>query len=274
MRNFLFVSLLASMWMPSSLLAQTPDNRTQISIALGTLKYDAKERSTSGAVINHESGSLPFVQLGARHAFTPAYFVDASWRYAGNTINYAGFTQLGIPLNTQTKLAWHQMSLSAGYRYAFSEAHSLEATLGLGQRGLDRAIQASLGSLPLREVLSTTQLQLGAKWQHRLSAHSQWHAGIELYQALRQSLAVDSYGLYDPITLRPAKQLDTRLHAGASYAFSPQWRIAANVGLDRIKPGASSTEIWRKNGVPAAGVRYPGSTQRALDYGLVLSTHF
>jgi hypothetical protein len=214
MKYLLFSALLASVGMPQSLLAQTPDHRTQLSMALGTLKYNAKERSSSGAVINEESGSLPWVQLGVRHAFTPAYFVDASWRYAANTINYAGFTQLGIPLNTQTKLAWHQMSFGLGYRYPFSEAQSLEATLGLGQRRLDRAIQASIGSLPLREVLGTTQLQLGATWQQHLSARSQWHAGIALHQALRQSLAVDSFGLYDPITLRPAKQLDMRVHAG------------------------------------------------------------
>jgi hypothetical protein len=258
----------------ASVVAFASENPLQLSAAVGTLKYDAKEFSTTGAVINRERGHLPFIQLGLRYTLSDSYFIDTSVRYADQKIRYDGFTQIGIPITTQTQLAWHQATVNLGYRLRWSDRQSLEYSIGIGQRRLDRDIRPTLGSLPLREIMSTSQLNLSARWHQQLGTQTQWHAGIAVQPSLRQNLRVDSYGIFDPITLQLSKHLDSRLFAGFTHSFSTTWRVRGELGMDRIQPEASSTEIWRKNGVPSASVRYPGSKQKSLDLRFEVSTSF
>jgi hypothetical protein len=166
-------------------------------------------------------------------------------------------------------------TIIAGLSSQLSDSDTLEWRVGLGKRRLDRDIKAGLGSLPLRELLSITQLQVGAKWQKRMNTHTLWHMGLTLHPVLNQSLAVDSFGLYDPITLRLGKQsTDRRITAGLAHRFSSIWQVELHWGMDIMRPQASATEIWKKSGVPQVTVRYPGSQQRMSDVSLQLSAHF
>lgn len=256
-----FDSLLLAPLMGASCAAQAD---VSLRTELGTGHYHAVERSPAGAVINTESGSLPLLTVGARWRQAP-WFAEMEATSGANTIAYDGFTQLGLPLQTQTRLHLGQWAAWAGYALADTAAGQFSVVAGLAQQRLDRDILPGLGSLPLRETLDTTRLVAGVRWRSpSLQAFGRpvaLNAAFDALPALRSRLAVDSYGLYDPVTLAPGRGIDWHLQLRGDIQVTPQASLWLGLGYQSFKPGASATAIWTRNGVPAVTVRYPGSKQ-------------
>ena len=274
MAGFTLATLASAAWAQAPEPVDAAAPAWQLQAKLASLRYTAQEKNALGSVLNTETGSLPSAQLSLRHQRGP-WVVELGFSQAANTIAYNGFTQLGLPLLTRTELAWTQAHANVGYHYPIAAQSSVLLGAGLVQRNIDRNILATAGSLPLRETLQSTQLSLQAMVQGGAAkavlgpGSLSWQAGVQLLPSLRHRLKVDSFGLYDTITLSPARNTDWKVSAGFAFALNPVWSVGADISHQSLRPGASSTEVWTKSGVPSASVRYPGSVQSAT--GLAIS---
>lgn len=245
------------------------------------LDYRATERSSAGGVINEERGYLPgfAATVQGQHR---GWLLQGRYGRSKNDVQYQGYTQIGIPLSTRTQLAVHQTELRASHPWPLVGELNGVGTLGIDHLRMDRNILPALGSLPLQEVLDSTRLLLGVGVQHALPSlpwgdggmPGQFSAGVEILPAVRNRIAVNSLGLYDPITLAPARQTDWRWHAKAEWRLMSQVRLSLGVAQERFQPGGSAVDIWRQNGVAVAGVRYPGSVQSMRRWTLGLDWSF
>jgi hypothetical protein len=248
-----------------------------VSAAAGRSHYRARETNALGFVTNKENGHLPSQAVGLRWLTSP-WFAQLSAQRAASDVLYQGYTQIGLPLTTTTELALSQWQLQAGWQWQGPSGHQIQLGTGLSQSRIDRNILPGFGSLPLRETLHTRQWLLAADWQKTWAGA--WPGPLtlslsgQLLPTLKQTLDVDSYGIYDPIRLSNARGTDWALGAKGKIAITPQAQVTLQWHYRSIQPRASSLEVWRKNGFPAATVRYPGSRQSARDIAIGVDVSF
>ena len=258
---------------PPSALAVPAADVFSLGVALGEARYHARESSPSGGTLNTEDGRLPTLTVAGAWQRGP-WHVSASQLLARQDLAYQGYTQIGIPLNTTTRLALGNTSLLAGYAWKVSDQGRLRVSGGLEHLRIDRQIQPALGSLPLHETLSLLRGVAGLQWAHGGELGMHWAAGLDWLHSVRSRLAVDTYGLYDPITLQPGRSNDWRAHVQASYRWHSGWTGKLMLSTESIRPGASAQEVWTQQGVPAVSVRYPGSRQSLTTLQAGLSWQF
>jgi hypothetical protein len=230
------------------------------------MHYRARETNALGFVTNKESGRLPSQALALRWSRS-GWYAQLAVQRAASDVLYQGYTQIGLPLTTTTELALSQWQLQAGWQWQGPHGQHLQLGSGFSQSRIDRNILPGLGSLPLRETLNTRQWLLAAEWQETWAAA--WPRPLTLslsgqvLPTLKQTLDVDSYGIYDTIRLSNAHGTDWALGAKGKLAITPQAQATLQWTYQSIHPRASGLEVWRKNSAPAATVRYPGSRQSA-----------
>lgn len=233
-----------------------------LSVQLGEMRYRSVETGSNGATLNSEAGRLPSVTaLGAWRR--QAWQLRLSHQIARGELAYQGYTQMGIPLATNSQLVVNKSAVQVGREWAVNDCNDIVLLAGLERLSVDRNILPAMASLPLREKLSLVQAAIGLQWAHAGSVRRgwSWDAGAFALAGLQSRLQVDSYGLYDTVTLQPARAVDWRAEAGLLYRWSPQVAASLRLGHETATPGASSQDIWYRAGIPAAGVRYPGSRQ-------------
>ena len=240
-------------------IASTWDE-VSLSFAMGEARYQAREISSSGGTLNTEQGRLPTLTVAGKWQHGP-WSAEASHLLARQDLAYQGYTQIGIPLSTTTRLALGNTALRAGYVWRVSEHDRLTLLGGVEHLQIDRQIQPALGALPLHETLNLLRCAAGVQWMHGGDLGFNWTAGVDLLRSVRSRLKVDTYGLFDPITLRPGAGNDWRAHVQAAYRWQGGLTMTVRASKESIRPGASSREVWTLNGVPAVSVSYPGSKQ-------------
>lgn len=246
-----------------------------LGLALGQAQYRATERNVLGNVTNQESGSLPHAMVTGRWQ-QGEWFAEAALSVARHDVAYQGFTQIGIPLATTTALAIAQSGLQGGRRWRSTGSTQWQVSGGLERLQIQRHILPALGSSPLREVLTTTRAVASVAVEQdllaALGAPIVLSAGLDVMPTVRSRLDVDSFGVFDPITLQPAHSTDWRVKLKTALAMSRQATLWLGYTHESLQPGGSSLEVWTRGGVPTAGVRYPGSQQslRTLSMGLSL----
>lgn len=257
--------------------AQAQSGAWAVGVDVETLRYQSTEYSAAGVRLNSESGRLPSVRLSGRWSFGD-WFAEAGATVARNDVAYDGFTQLGLPLQTTTQLQLSQWGARAGRIWQVRDDARLSLSGGLEQLHLDRNILAGVGSLPLQETLNTTHAVVGMQWAQRLGEISDTAAtvtvALDWMPALKTRIAVNSFGLFDPITLKPGLSQDLRLSLRLDKPLTQ--RLGGWIGArhQRYRPGETGTEVWTKNGVAAATVRYPGSEQSLTWLGAGLNWSF
>lgn len=258
------------------------DNETfNVEVVLGRTRYMSVERTSTGSITNQENGSLPNVSLTGRWQGT-GWFGEFQMGLARDDIAYQGYSQLGIPLNTTTALTMTQGGGVMGHRWHGTNGMSWRISAGAERLQVRRSILPSLGSLPLREILTSTRVVAGVTWQQewphmalgQIALPLSLSAGVDVLRAVRSRIDVDSLGLYDPITLQPAQTTDWRLALKTKVVLLPGVVASVAWTQERFTPGGSVTEVWRRGGVAAAGVRYPGSQQRLQTLAMGVSLSF
>ncbi len=225
-------------------------------------RYDAREATAAGVELNRDRGTLVGASAGiAADAWGMHWTLSAA--RLGAAVAYTGFNQIGLPLRTQTDLRLQRIDLVAepAARLAIGRG-SLGGVAGLGGSRIDRAIRASLNSLPATEVMCGVRLSLGLSWDQpladavtlRLDATADW--------PLRQRLLVTTFGQYEDYSLRPASR------AGTTFRLALRWRVTPAATLrfefddQRLPFGASDAVVVTRDGRPSAVSSYPGSRQR------------
>jgi hypothetical protein len=243
----------------------------------GELQYHMKEVNSAGGLLNREDGTLPVLRIGLEAEKEKKAIAFEYWQSEG-LVPYFGMTQVGFPLFTFTRLDIRGIQLRAQKSFNWNATSSYAMSLGISNTQVDRSILPSFGSLPLREKLDSTQAVIGTSAQLRLFEVMQrplsLSAEVNLLPTLRNRLSVDSFGLYDPITLKPARNVDWNAKVKLGYQPSQWIGIWLTLQRQSLTPGSTDYQIWTKNGVPSALVRYPSSQQFLNQMMMGCSFHF
>ena len=227
-------------------------------------RYHSRETLAGGELFNREDGAL---QGGTLAVGAPAF--GARWqlqatRLAG-TVAYEGRTQFGFPRGTATRLQLERLGLRVTPQVRLPLGPgSLGWQAGLGAQRIDRAIQASLLSLPATEVLHSRVLDLGLDWRQDLGHAWQWQAGLATHWPLWQRLRVNTFGEFDPFSLRPGQRGWTSAELALQWAWTPAVALVAGLRAEGLRFGPAAAAAITRGGQPAGVSSYPGSTQRLL----------
>ena len=98
-----------------------------------------------------------------------------------------------------------------------------------------------------------------------------WTAGIELDVPLKQTLDVDTYGLYDTFINHP--QRFPALTSAVGVEIHPMHRLLIGVAFRREQWhfGSSSPTIVTRDGIVSGVAAYPGSHQSTAGLGLKIA---
>ena len=249
--------------------AAWPAQALELALQAEHWRYDARETTPSGFVLNRDSGVLRGGTL-ALHAAVGAWRPGLALQALDGTLQYDGRTQIGLPLQTRTGLQWRRAALTlAPSAFVPLGPLALQPQLALGHLRMARAIAATPVSLPTTETLQATTLGLGAAatWSSGTLA---WQLGLDGRRPLRQRLEVDTFGVLDPYVLRPQSRWSTQLLGTVAWSPQPGWTLRLGARREALNVGASQAELVTADGRPAAVSAYPGSRQRLRGWSLEL----
>jgi hypothetical protein len=255
---------------PADVAADTAE--TQIVARAGTARYVSEEPLPDGRVFNREQGSLQLSFVELRHALGD-WTVRAALRQSRGTLDYAGQTQFGLPLFTQTDLARREVAIAAEHGWQFDDGPTLSLGGGIESLRTVRDIRSTPISGALTETLRTRQWVLTARAAMTTSLADQplrWGTRLELTRPWSQSLAVDAHGAVDPLVLRPGQRWGGRLGFDAAWALGAALELGLSLGLEHYRPGASEAQTAFSGGIPVGSASYPGSVQKVRHLGLSL----
>lgn len=230
-------------------------------------RYDSVERLDGVVTLNREQGRLRGAALSASAEAGPVTVELHGERLSG-TLGYDGFTQLGLPLQTTTRLVRSGGGLALAPARAFAlGALALRPALVAQTLRIERAIQPTATTSALTETLQRHALGL------RVAAEvpvGPWVLGATLGAAwpLSQRLAVNSFGVLDAFTLHPDGGDRRALQGQAVWHMGQGWSLVAEAARESDRIGASAAVLATRGGAPAALALYPGSRQWTTRAGL------
>ncbi|MEQ1533264.1 MAG: hypothetical protein HOO97_07060 [Sideroxydans sp.] len=235
-----------------------------LKVGKGELAYQMQERGATGALLNSEEGSLPVLRMNATATREDWMLEAACWRSEG-LIPYVGMTQIGFPVLTFTQLKILNAQLALSKVVIRNEHFTYALIGGFGHTQVSRNIFPSANSLPLHETLDITQARIGSTVQLPILnvAQSPLIFSIEAtaLPAVRNRLEVNTFGLYDPITLKPGLKIDWSVKATLDFQPSSVLNVWAYAERQSLTPSSTPYQIWTQGGVAVTAVRYPGSKQ-------------
>lgn len=248
-----------------------------LSAEFGRMAYHAVERGQAGQKLNQEDGTLPTRRLGARWVYGPWLAALSVWQ-GGQDIAYTGISQTGFPLQLQTRLQAQGIQWRAGYAWPWVGDSMVLASVGVDQLQMDRNMQPTPFSSPLRERLDSTRALLGGQIVKEWAALAEWPlqvaVGVDALRSVRQRLAVDSFGRYEPISLSPTNSTGWRSAVRVSLAPSAASAVWLALERESFNPGATPYQSWTATDAPATQVRYPGSRQSLHSLSMGASWQF
>jgi opacity protein-like surface antigen len=242
-----------------------------IEVSGGQTRWDIRERTQSGGVLNQDIGMLSTAGMALGYRQGPIA-VHASFSRASNTIPYRGFTQFGLPLQTRTDMTRELFEVDARWQMALGgdveHGFSIAPKLGLRADHRRRNILATPQTLPLSERWRENSwgAGAGARWNA-----GPWAFGAEATRWQASSISVAALDLIPvPATVFPRTSSSSEVSVHAELALSNHWRLRMALKEERFRTSASpDVTVTAAAGTVIA--RYPGSDGRASTWALALS---
>jgi hypothetical protein len=208
------------------------------------------ERADNGAQLVTESGELLRVDGVARFSLARGGALRASAALAAGTLDYAGQTQAGVPLATDS--SHRDIELGLAWR-PFAPAAWGEGWLTLAALQQRRQIASTPQAQGLRET--TALLLPGLRWSRPFDAGGwRWEPSVALRASVWQRLDVDSGGTFDAVRLEGGRRRELVLALQGGRAGSPwHWGLT----WSRARQDASAPQPLYRAGAPAGFVREP-----------------
>jgi hypothetical protein len=243
----------------------------------GSGSYESVETTPSGSVFNKESGKLKTRGLVLGYA-TPSWHLELGHSLGEGRVPYFGLSQVGFPIVTQTDIQITSSYFFTGREVWRTGGHQLVLGPSYSKLSVDRRILRSPLNSPLSEFLEADFLGLGMRYSYRyaLGSNTEFvlNAQWDFQRSISTRLNIETFGLYDPATLKPTSF--NRMILGLRPTL--QWRSGLYLGLDlsyeQFNPGSSPAVVLNIRGQPAALATYPGSRQQVLRKNLVLGWQF
>lgn len=231
-------------------------------LELRTHDYDARESTGGGFELNREQGKLDGLAVGfSLHG--PAGQWSLLARQDKGRIAYRGVNQLMLPVVTRTHLKVQVLELqwTPDWRARLGPI-DLGGALELAQQRIDRAIQPSPSSQALSEVLEITWIRAAVVAEWPFHPTLSLKVRESLAWPLRQELGVETFGAFDPFSLRPRARASHGAHAGIEWRPIEGLRAGLWVEGERWRFGRAPARTVYRDGEAAGSASYPGSRQK------------
>lgn len=228
----------------------SPESVEGATVSLGVVHRRLVEEADNGDRLVKESGPLLALRLERRWHVGEAGALQVEAALTGGRLDYAGQTQAGVPVRSETRhreleaaLAWRPLAAGT-WGEAWVQLRGLQQ---------ERKIAGVAGAGGLRET--STLWMPGVRWQHALRAGG-WRLqpSLELRASLRHDLDIDYGGAYDDSDLKGGRRRDIALALAAAQGGSP-WQWSATWTHSRQQ--ASPTQTLYRGGVAVGNVRQP-----------------
>lgn len=141
--------------------APASDLTYQFQVGLKLSDFQYKEFGADGGLLDREDGLLPGVQLGLELRSLPYTIALSLQRQDGNS-DYRGQTQIGTPLDTNTRETIIDYSLALK-RDILLDSHPVSLIIALGKRRWDREIERTAITNSLNETCHWPYYLLGGE---------------------------------------------------------------------------------------------------------------
>lgn len=249
-------------FLPLAAKAQEQDG-LNLSIGSDFQRFDYREYSDQGNLLDRENGMLPGLLIGIGCS-------QGSWQIAGQLsyhaggVTYTGQTNGGAPISTTTDQKTIDVELRAGYR--FQQAQQIRPTLYLGvanhfwRRDIQPTYTAS--GMPVRGLQETYrwwQAFLGATLSGYKTSFIDWGLDARLTRIIAPKIEVDYSGLYDNSQLDLGGRWGFRLALPMSYSMRRSTTLVIEPYLEKYALGRSSSAQLTSQGVVKGAVFEPDS---------------
>jgi hypothetical protein len=231
------------------------------SVELSRHDYNASEKTATGSVLNQEKGWLTGIAAGIGTEGSHGRWTLQA-EYERGEPDYQGMSQTGDALETTTQVRARRLSVRWAPPWQVRvRSVEMDGHAEVAHQRLDRNIEPTAQSLPLRESMATTWLRGGVRLHAPLSPAWSLHADAQLSWPLAQQLHVDTFGVYDPFELTPQRRLSNQIGAGIAWQPTPKVRVEFRATADAWRFGRSASRSISRGGEAAGNAEYPGSRQ-------------
>jgi hypothetical protein len=235
-------------------------------------RFDYREYSDQGKLLDRENGFLPGLLLGIGRSKGP-WQIAGQLSYHAGGVAYTGQTNGGEPITTTTQQQIIDAELRAGYQ--FQQVQNIQPALyfGAANHSWRRNIQPTYTSsgMPVRGLMETYrwwQAFFGAILSTYKISSFDWALDTRLTRIIAPKIEVDYFGLYDTPQLDLGERWGFRLALPMSYSMRYSTTILLEPYLEKYALGRSSSTPLTNQGIIQGTVFEPRSTSSI--YGVLL----
>lgn len=231
------------------------------------------ELDNEGDPFNEEDGSLLFSGLGFYWQFDSGLFSEISYQTAGDTLTYRGLSHLGLFIESETEyfirdahlLLGRNFGLTGAYmgisnRYRERNVIGRNIAPGFNVRGIYEELDSVYGIFGLRlNLLAERPFQI--RFDGRISADLK----SDLYLASE---------LFDPMTIRPGKQLMVMGSIEFLFGLGGGFTLSVIPSYEYVHIDKSDDYLTYQNGQPADTVYHPETEYETISLNTKLSWYF
>lgn len=254
--------------------AQEQD-RLGLSLESDLQRFDYREYSDQGKLLDRENGFLPGLMFGIGRSLGP-WQIAGQLSYHAGGVTYTGQTSGGEHITTTTQQQIIDAELLAGYQ--FQQIQQIQPALyfGAANHFWRRNIQPTYTSsgMPVRGLLETYrwwQAFLGAKISVQETPAFNWGLDTRLTRIIAPKIEVDYFGLYDKAQLDLGERWGYRLALPMSYSIRHSFTLAVEPYLEKYALGRSPSTPLTKQGIIQGTVFEPRSN--SSNYGVLIGIH-
>lgn len=242
-----------------------------LSVGADFQRFDYREYSDQGKLLDQEHGFLPGLKLGISNT-QDGWLVAGQLSYYAGSVAYTGQTNGGVPITTTTEQRIGDVELLGGYQFRQSRL-TPTLYLGMANHTWRRDIQPTYTAYgtPVRGLLETYrwwQAFLGAKIPLYEAQSFNWGLDIRVTRIIAPEIEVDYSGLYDNVHLSLGERWGFKLKAPLSFAVRDSTTMVVEPYLEEYSLGRSSTAPLTRQGVVIGTVFEPDSN--SSNYGVSL----
>ena len=240
---------------------------TEWAVKAQALYQHVEEIGRTGNTLVEESGVEPAVELGIRWS-ERENSLSGKILFGGSTLDYAGRTQSGVPIDSATD--YRRLRASLGY------ARSITDTTALGLRfeteWLSRDINGTGNISGLQEDTRSSRLLFGVEQRFGRAVHPVL-LDLAAVVGVSGTQTISAPGIVDDVDLPEGRTLGARVEAsvplGESGGRALAWSLVPTV--EYLHSDRSEDRPWFQNGVLRGTLAQPEMRRWAAGVGLTAS---
>lgn len=241
--------------------------------AVSLMHFDYREYRDNGSLLDRENGYLPGVSFSLARA-VGGWEAMGRVSHHGDTIDYSGETEAGVPVQTSTSEKLTDISLQLGKDEAFGEGTPAKLYGGIGHRQWRRDIHSTATVRGLLENYRWSYVFLGALASLAQKDSFILALDMRLTRTVNPTIHVDFGGVYDSAMLSLKEKSGFRISLPATLPQANGLQLRIEPFWEEWHFGRSNTESITRNGVSVGTVFEPRSESRAYGVNIGLISTF